>query len=174
LRRPRAEPAKTEPSAGHAGEQRGGERQALVVRLEAASMPFKAGHVADWPSRTGCEPLPMLDGVEPLITRPLACRTDFWHPTTSSVERSASPGEVSGAAVMVPGDSAGGEPGRRLPGRVGRSAELRWAVEQARAGQEPGGRPSSSPASSWTGHDGIDAGPCTARTCGCQKVGRGW
>jgi hypothetical protein len=30
-------------------------------------MPFKAGHVADWPGRTGCEPLPTLDGVEPDI-----------------------------------------------------------------------------------------------------------
>ena len=37
-------------------------------------MPFKAGHVADWPGRTSCEPLPTLDGVEPhyLATDPAA------------------------------------------------------------------------------------------------------
>ena len=33
-------------------------------------MSFKAGHVAEWPSRTGFEPLPTLDGVEPETSGP--------------------------------------------------------------------------------------------------------
>jgi hypothetical protein len=40
-------------------------------------MSFKAGHVADWPSRTGCEPLPTLDGVEPLIHVPALLATAY-------------------------------------------------------------------------------------------------